>query len=347
MGIMSNFRFRSVWIGLSALFLVVVSVLIVQLGHQGSRVISKTAMTNSYQTPKPVTASATPTPQVRPPSASPVVLGSSTRINAAAATHSRDVGIFISNVPGEAGSLETIGAIADMGCTIAYNYSLLDGSPDAIRSYLSYAAAHNLKIIVSLDNLYGSGGEATALQAVRDYGNNPAVWGFGISDEKPEGPADSPEWLPIISDRYHKVKQLTAKPVMSIAVGWSSGNDGQRATFLRSFGLVSDVLAIDSYPIPYLPATGFDQLLRDGPLNRERWFIAQAFSWSAYPDTANGLGYDLGRARYPTTDEMISMARQAIAGGATTIMYYSYFDISANADQLARLRTAINAVKGL
>lgn len=275
----------------------------------------------------------------------PSVLGATSLPARSIGAHPRDIGIFISNVPGEAGSLETIDAIAGLGCTIAYNYNLLDGTPTAIRSYLGYAAAHHVKIIVSLDNLYGSGGETTALQAVRDYSGNSGVWGFGISDEKPEGPADSAQWLPIITDRYHKLKQLTTKPVMAIAVGWSSSNDGQRATFLRSFAPATDVLAIDSYPVPYYASTGIDQLIADGPANRDRWFIAQAFSWASYPDTAKGLGYDLGLARYPTTNEMVSMAKQALAGGATTIMYYSYFDISASPMQLSRLGAAIKAIK--
>lgn len=73
--------------------------------------------------------------------------------------------------------------------------------------------------------------------------------------------------------------------------------------------------------------------------------MAQSFSWSSYPDTARGLGYNLGLAKLPGTAEMTEMANLALNGGARNILYYSYFDIKDNGSQIDALSQAVRNLR--
>jgi hypothetical protein len=271
------------------------------------------------------------------------------------------IGIFASSSPSDPASRQTIDSIAALGCNLIYNYTAFDGTPAQVNSYLDYAQSKGVKIVIGLQDLYdqlpqgaemtdtysqyGATNEQIALSVVRTFQSHPAVWGFSLTDERPESPADVATWRPILADRSAKIKAITNKPTMSVLVGWNDGDQGARRKLFQSIAGVSDVLAPDYYPIPFMPVGYIDTLVRDAAAYKETWFIEQVFSWSSYPDTIADLGYPASGSRMPTAAEMLSMARAAQSAGAKNLMLYSYFDIQNNPEQLNRVRQVVQQLK--
>jgi hypothetical protein len=265
------------------------------------------------------------------------------------------IGIFATSSPSDPSSLGVLDTLKGLGFDTVFNYTPLDGDPAQVTAYLNHAQALGLQIVFSLkdcydqlsglcaDSSYGGSNEAIALNAARQFGSHPAVWGFAITDERPESASDLPAWAPILTDRYRKLKSITTKPVMAVLVGWSDGRPDVRRSLLRGVAPASDVLAMDYYPIPFLSAANVaaigDDLTAVGETNS--WFIEQCFSWSSYADTARGLGFNPGAARFPTTDEMVSMGQTAKAHGMRNILFYSYFDTKSSPGQIQNLRAAV------
>ncbi len=281
----------------------------------------------------------------------------------AAASRSGRIGIFVNDSPIDQTSLQRIDSYASLGVDTVFNYSILDGSPADITSYLNKAQSRSIQVIFSLKDLYdqldpnnyrtlytypiGDSNQSAAINAVRQFGAHPAVWGFAINDERPESPADLGYWQPIMQQRYSLVKQHTTKPVMQVLVGATSPSAVTRAQFLRSLRSSTDTFALDYYPIPFQPTSFIasigQDLLSVGDSNG--WFIAQAFSWVNYPDVARSLGFNLSHARAPSSAEMIGMAALALNSGARNILFYSYFDIANNPAQVSALRQAIASLR--
>lgn len=282
---------------------------------------------------------------------------------ATASARPRRIGIFVNDSPIDQTSLQRIDSYASLGADTVFNYSILDGSPADITAYLNKAQSRGIQVIFSLKDLYdqlsptnyrslytyplGDSNQSAAVNAVQQFGAHPAVWGFAINDERPESPADLGLWQPIMQQRYSLIKQHTTKPVMQVLVGATSPSVAARAQFLRSLRSSTDTFALDYYPIPYQPTSFISSIGQDlltaGDSNG--WFIAQAFSWASYPDTASGLGFNLGSARAPSSAEMVGMAALALNSGARNILFYSYFDIANNPAQLSALRQAITSLR--
>ncbi|MFI5240400.1 MAG: hypothetical protein ACHQUB_01675 [Candidatus Saccharimonadia bacterium] len=271
----------------------------------------------------------------------------------------RYIGVFISTSPSDPNFQTALDEYQQLGVNIVYNYSAFDGTIAQVNAFLDYANSKKIKVIVNLaqlyDNLagssanlsdfaqYGSSNEAIALSVVKNFQSNPGVWGFSIADETPETSNDLSVWQPILADRYAKVKELTAKPIMAVMVGWNDSNQNNRIELFSSVKKVSDTLALDYYPVPYLPTNNISTFLRDaGPNN---WFVEQAFSWASYPDTASMLGFDPNIARFPTYDEMLQMAQMGISSATQNILFFSYFDIANNPAQVQALSHVIHALR--
>lgn len=322
---------------------------------------------DALPSPTPVNAPS-PSPSASQKSAHPPSNTSSsnannmTRSNSTATTTTikpNNIGVYSTASPSDPTALANIDAVAGLGANVIYNYASCDGTPAEITRYLDYANSRGVKVIFSLKDyydqlgannyrdyngyLYGNNNEEFALNIVRSFANHPATWGFAITDERPEGPWDMGNWPNILADRYRKIKAITTKPIMAVLVGHTSTDAGTRRNFLRNLRGSSDTFGLDYYPIPFMSTDKIAEIAQDMPAvgNNDGWFITQTFSWSNYPDTARGLGFNVSQARLPTSDEMYSMSATALNNGARNIMFYSYFDIAGNSAQLNALRSAI------
>lgn len=305
-----------------------------------------------------------------PPTIAPTVLeqkatsSSAAEKNLATSAKANSIGIFISNSPDDPAAFSVLDKVSSMGFDVVYNYASFHAAPDQVRSYLDHAQSRGLRVIFSLKDLYdqlpGSGewprqfgsyygatNEDIALNVVRQFKDHPATWGFSISDEAPESPADLNSWRDVLIGRYQKIKAISNKPVMLVLVGHSSGDPAMRRQFLTSLKPARDSFALDYYPYPFESTDQIRSVASDLPAVGEKngWFVAQSFSWSSYPDTARGLGYNLGLAKLPGTAEMTEMANLALNGGARNILYYSYFDIKDNGSQIDALSQAVRNLR--
>ncbi len=269
------------------------------------------------------------------------------------------LGLFVSDSPSDvAKATRTLDWAAAAGFDTLYNYASFDGTPEQLDAYLAAAGARHLQIIFSLKDLYdalpagadtaktfsswGSSNAEIARNIVAHVAGNPATYGFGITDERPESLADLATWQPILKTRYQEIKSLTSKPVIALLVGWTSGSSVDRRQLLAGLSGATDHFALDYYPIPFDSLANINLIARDlvAAGDSDGWFIEQAFSWASYPETTLGLGHNPAAARFPTADEIVSMGRGALASGAKNIMVYSYFDISSSPSQLSALKTA-------
>lgn len=275
----------------------------------------------------------------------------------------QSIGIFVANSPDDPAAFGVLDQVSALGFNTIYNYSSFHSSPESVRKYLDHAQARGLKVIFSLKDLYdqlpsseqwpqnfgyyGSSNEEIALSVVRQFKDHPATWGFSISDEAPEEPAQLSSWQQVLSDRYQKIKSISNKPVMMVLVGHTSPSQAVRRTFLSSLKGARDNFALDYYPVPFESPDNISSIAADMTAvgDGNGWFVAQCFSWSSYPSTAQGLGYNSSIARLPTADEMYSMAKTALNSGARNIMFYSYFDIKDNPAQLAALKSAVSRLR--
>ncbi len=270
------------------------------------------------------------------------------------------LGLFVSDSPSDpAKATATLDWAAATGFDVLYNYASFDGTPDQVQAYLDAAAVRHIHIIFSLKDLYdalpegastaatfsawGSSNEQIAQSVVKAVAGHPATYGFALTDEQPEQPSDLATWQPILATRYAQIKLLTSKPVISVLVGWTSSSAADRQSFLMALRSSSDHFALDYYPVPFEDQSHIGQIAQDATVagDTDSWFIEQAFSWASYPATATGLGHSPAAARYPSADEMVAMGRAALSGGARSLLFYSYFDVSSSPSQLVALRTAV------
>lgn len=304
--------------------------------------------------------STTPVPSKLPPVATPIstprpVVASPAPVK----TSPQYIGMFIDASPSDPNFRQTLDQVAATGCNLIYSYNAYDGTTEQVDAFLAYAQSKGLRVIIALNDFYdqlpqsattaatysqyGSTNQAIALAIVNDFQANPAVWGFSITDEAPEGPSDLAAWQSTLVTRYQQIKQLTAKPVMAVLVGWPDGAADNRINFFQASKSFSDVLALDYYPVPYLPLSRISQIMNEA--GSGNWFVEQDFSWSSYPQVAASLGDDLSQARLPTMAEMITMGQLALQAGAQNLLFYSDFDIENDPAQLAAVTQAVQALK--
>jgi hypothetical protein len=275
----------------------------------------------------------------------------------------KNIGIYVANSPDDPAAVGVLQWAHNSGFNVVYNYSMIDGSEAQITSYLDNAQRLGIKVIISLKDLYdqlpdgsttaaahaqfGSNNEQIAQTVAAKFGNHPAVWGYGITDEAPMDASELAKWRPILTRRYQVIKATSNKPILATLVGKTSPNPTDRRSFLSALRTGSDHFALDYYPVPFEPIEGIQGIASDLPAvgDSDGWFVAQSFSWSRYPDTARAIGYNPSASRAPSTAEMVAMARLALAGGAKNIMFYSYFDIAGDPAQQAALSAAVRQLR--
>lgn len=257
------------------------------------------------------------------------------------------IGIYDAASPSDPQSYQRLEEIAAAGFNTVLNYTSWDGSASQIKTYLDKAEQLHLKIIFSLKDFYdieenqqvplsqvkafGNSYEQVALQYVRTFKNHPALYGWYISDERPEVPQDAGKWVPVLLDRYKKIKQIDpAHPTIVILQCYQGTYLGNTKS-LGSISVATDDLGFDTYPIPYEQIStigGCANTLTsvvEQPANR--WYVIQSFSWASYPDIPRSIGEDVSKARYPTKAELQQMVDQAKQAGVSNFLFYSYFDL--------------------
>ena len=254
------------------------------------------------------------------------------------------IGIYDTSSPSDPVSHQRLKDIAAGGFNIVHNYTPWDGSIAQIRAYLDTAQSVGIRIVFSLKDFYdkesyvplsevsqhGSTYDQVALNLVQQLKNHPAIYGWSISDERPETPASLASWLPVLQQRAQAIRQIDPNHptlgVMQCYPGTYLNDTGS----LNQLGTAMTDLGLDTYPIPYNDINLVGQCastLAKSNITGRRWFVVQSFSWKSYPDIPNGLGYNLSQARYPTKAELQTMVNQARSNGANNIMFYSYFDM--------------------
>lgn len=200
-----------------------------------------------------------------------------------------------------------------------FNTIMPYGRPDA--AGLDLAQSYDVKVIYSIkDFYYGSewcpefitseaDEETYVRQVVHEYRDHPAVIAWYLNDERPLS------YLPRLESHYRWVKQE---------------DDGHPAWIVHfvpeDFPVLSDtfdVIGADPYPITSEGAS----VAKAGLWGRQTrqavagargiWMVPQAFA-------INGVA--------PTLEQMRSMAWQCIAEGAMGLIFYSWFELRADAD---------------
>jgi len=263
------------------------------------------------------------------------------------------IGAYVAEVPGSPEASQMLQLAHSMGINVLYNYALPSGDERTVKEYLDEAQTLDVQVIVSLKDFYdqvdsensfeqwGNTNEDAAIKVVRTFEGHPAVWGFGITDENPESPADLNAWQKTLETRYAKIKKVTTRPVMATLVGWSADSSAERQDFLEALSGSFDVLNLDYYPVPCGDMANVSEVARDltNIGQQDGWFTLQVFDWTAYNDPVCDNG------RLPTEDEMLQMGRDALDHGAHNIMLYSLFDISKNMTQQDIVRRVIAELK--
>jgi hypothetical protein len=187
---------------------------------------------------------------------------------------------------------------------------------------------------------YGSTNDQVVSGIVQAFKNHPAVYGWYISDERPEYPSDTNKWMPSLTNRYQLIKRIDPNHPTLIILGCYQGeNVAAWPPALKQLNRVTDGIGFDSYPVPYSPTSIVQECsekLRDVvPEAANRWFVIQGFSWASYPDVVADEGSDIRKARYPTLGELRTMIHGARNAGAENLLVYSYFDLKNDKRQFA------------
>lgn len=285
----------------------------------------------------------------------------------------RLLAIYAGGEPGTPYATAALEWAANAGFDAVLNYSLIDASPEAIASYVSFAHQLGLKVIVSLQDLlgdqdrdqdpvdqqlhrqFGMTTNTQVLTIVSSLKDNPAVWGFSISDELPDSPDSLAQWKPALQKRQAEIKKLTTKPTL-VTLTWSPDSEN----FYKTVASTTTDLAIDYYPLPTNSTYGsVDSITTIGQtlqsiVGSHGWLTLQAFGWgdACNVKDAADLHFPLN-ASPPSTQQMVSMAQMAVQGGARNIIVYSYDDNApagcgpsspGNPGQLAAIVTAVHQI---
>jgi len=205
--------------------------------------------------------------------------------------------------------------IADGGFNtiLAYAY----GSGKSPEAYMERAQKYNLKVVYSLKDMYpgvGKKGEEAfdmAADYIRQVHDKPSLLGWYTNDEM------GASWAEKLEKMYHQIQRLDTgqHPTFQVAM------IGDLETAYRT----GDVIGTDPYPV-----RGGGQALLQTSLNtrvstqlangaKGVWMVPQIFDWAVYNEGTEQV--------QPTLDEMRNQAYQALIGGATGLIWYSYFDL--------------------
>jgi hypothetical protein len=190
----------------------------------------------------------------------------------------------------------------------------------ASREMLDYAYERNIRVIYSVKDWYGGrAGLKTEEQAVakirRVVGekiDHPGIIAWYINDELPL------DMLPQLTAHRDLMEELDpGRPTWVVLYQYSQ---------VRSYLPTFDVIGTDPYPIPQRSISmvyTYAKTTTDCCFGtRANWMVPQVFNWASYRK-----GEEKEKCRAPTLAEIRNMSWQAVAGGATGLVYYSWFDL--------------------
>jgi hypothetical protein len=269
-------------------------------------------------------------------------------------------GIYEGMAPNNPAASQRLQEIADAGFDVVLNYAILGGTKQEIRAYLDAAHQRRLKIMFSVKDFYaeetqpqialgdfaeyGQSHDDVVRGIVRTFKDHPAIWGWYISDERPESPDQVAQWAPVLKRRYTLIKEADpVHPTLIVLSCYQGSNVAAWSQKVDPIAQATDHLGFDSYPVPYAPLDVVKQcsgvLAHSVPQSANRWFVMQAFSWASYPEVPKADGQDVTKARYPTIGEMRTMIQHAKQAGVPNILVYSYFDLKKDTSSFARAWT--------
>jgi len=199
--------------------------------------------------------------------------------------------------------VEKLPQMRDMGFNVAHVWAL---PGDHTTTLLDQAHRLGMRVAVELADAYRGSKPflPTVREHVRAFRSHPAVLAWYLYDE-PE-----PQQLDRVQQGYRLVRELDPDhPVVTVHVTPEAG---------ARFAPYTDIFSVDPYPVPNLALSRVWHLVARarvvaGP-QKPVWAVIQAFAQSG----------PRRPARYPTPAELRNMVYQAIIGGATGILYFSY-----------------------
>jgi len=234
--------------------------------------------------------------------------------------------------------LQHLDEVADSPFNCLLDYGINHLAPEEIRSYLDAAQKRGVKIIYCMNDLYPTtphlrrvgpweGYEQMLTGVVSTFRDHPSIIAWYLNDELPT------QLAPAMRKHYERMCEL------------DPGHPGFIVHFMTSalapFVPTTDILGLDSYPIPNHPAIDVSQMTDAGwQATKELkpvWMVLQAFAWYQYwePDDPNATGgrgrapteLELRKGRAPTRDEVRCMTYLALTHGAKGLLYYCYYDL--------------------
>ncbi len=188
------------------------------------------------------------------------------------------------------------------------------------RETLDDLYAHGISVIYSVKDLYeglqcqsDEEGREKTIKRINELKDHPGIIAWYINDELPLS------MLEQLSGHRDLCEELDpGRPTWVVLYQVEQIRD-----YLPTF----DVIGTDPYPISGKPASTaykWAKMTCDGGFGlRPCWQVPQLFNWANYRKNDKN-------ARTPTYDEIRAMTWMNLAGGATGIIGYSYFDMPRN-----------------
>jgi len=179
---------------------------------------------------------------------------------------------------------------------------------------------HGLKVIYSLEGVYGPGCRFTneesivrwTRNAVLAHRDHPALLAWYMNDERGKS------YIPQLARRQSLVRGLDPEHPTYSAL--------YQLKILDKYMETYDIIGTDPYPVgsddDYEKCARWAEAAVEGSFGvRPVWQIPQVFDWGVYWKNK------ADKTRMPTAREMKNMFWQAVVGGANGLIGYSHFDV--------------------
>jgi len=188
------------------------------------------------------------------------------------------------------------------------------------REVLDDLYAHGISVIYSVKDYYETlhcktdeEGRELTIKRINEKKDHPAIIAWYINDELPLSMLD------VLSGHRDLCEELDpGRPTWVVLYQFDQ---------IRGYVPTFDVIGTDPYPIASKPtstAYKWAKMTHDGAFGvRACWQVPQLFNWANYRKEDK-------TARTPTYDEIRAMIWMNLAGGATGIVGYSFFDLPRN-----------------
>lgn len=214
------------------------------------------------------------------------------------------------------------------------DYELFRGSPfNCIMPYqpipreaLDILHKDGISVIYSVKDIYpGHIGiktqeeaDAKTIQTINSLKDHPAIIAWYVNDE-----------LPLTMLQQLKNKRDLVEKIDPSRPSWSVQYQYKD---IREYLPCFDVIGTDPYPIsdeanPRMALDYARSTTKGGFGVRPNWMVPQVFNWASYWNGYNRSLSDILKCRAPSFEEMKAMTWMCIAGGATGLVYYSWFDL--------------------